>query len=270
MARSHAELSGKVALVSGCSSLIGVAIAEQLTQAGASVVMGDIAEAAGARAAKGIGESARFVKVDITSDTDIDTMIDTAVSEFGGIDLVVSAAATFDDAAMDTTRVGWQRSFDINVIGAAMLIEKAAPLIEQRGGGAIVVVASVSGKQSQPGRLVYPATKAALLGLTRNSAQLLADRSIRVNSVSPGWTWSNNLEKRYGSREYADAFAAEFQALGRLASPIEVADAVVFLCSDRASFITGTDLAVDGGYSAMGPEALGQAAVKFPVIAPQD
>jgi len=259
------ELTGKVALISGCSSLIGAAISEQLADAGASVVIGDIAEAAGREVVDKIGESARFVRVDITSDTDIDTMIDVAVAEFGGVDLVVSAAAIFDDAAIDTSRAEWQRSFDINVIGAAMLIEKAAPLIEQRGGGAIVVVASVSGKQSQPGRLVYPATKAALLGLVRNSAQLLANRSIRVNAVSPGWTWSNNLEKRYGSREYADAFAAEFQSLGRLADPTEVADAVVFLCSDRASFITGADLAVDGGYSAMGPEALGQAAVKFPV-----
>ncbi len=259
------ELDGKVALVSGCSSLIGAAIAEQLAGAGASVVMGDIAEDAGREVADRIGASAKFVKVDITSDTDIDAMIDTAVSEFGGVDLVVSAAAIFDDAVMHTSRDQWHRSFDVNVVGAAMLIEKAAPFMDRRGGGAIVVVASVSGKQSQPGRLVYPVTKAALLGLTRNSAQLLADRSIRVNAVSPGWTWSHNLEKRYGSREYTDEFAAEFQALGRLVDPTEVADAVVFLCSDRASFITGADLAVDGGYSAMGPEALGQAALKFPV-----
>jgi NAD(P)-dependent dehydrogenase (short-subunit alcohol dehydrogenase family) len=147
-----------------------------------------------------------------------------------------------------------------------MLIEKAVPHMERRGGGAVVIIASISAKRSQPDRLVYPVTKSALLGLTRNSAQLLAGRSIRVNSVSPGWTWSRNIERRYGSRQRADSVAAEFQALGRLANPEEIADAVLYLLSDRASFVTGADLAVDGGYAAMGPEALGQAFEKIPVI----
>ncbi len=129
-----------------------------------------------------------------------------------------------------------------------------------------MIIASVSAKHSQPDRLVYPVTKSALLGVTRNSAQLLAGRSIRVNSVSPGWTWSRNIERRYGTRERADSVAAEFQALGRLANPDEIADAVLYLLSDRASFVTGADLAVDGGYSAMSPEALGQAFEKIPVI----
>jgi hypothetical protein len=95
--------------------------------------------------------------------------------------------------------------------------------------------------------------------LVRTAAQQLAPRGIRVNAVSPGWMWSRNIERRYGTRERADALAAEFQALGRLADPEEIAQAVLFLVSDRASFVTGADLVVDGGYSAMGPEALGQA-----------
>jgi NAD(P)-dependent dehydrogenase (short-subunit alcohol dehydrogenase family) len=243
------QLAGKVGLVTGGASLIGAAVADRLVEAGARV---------------GLGDSARFVRADVTSDDDLDNMIDTATTEFGGVDLAVSASAIFDDDLLDTSREQWQRSFDVNVIGAAMLIEKAAPIIEKRGGGAVVIIASVSAKQSQPGRIVYPATKSALLGITRNAAQLLGGRSIRVNTVSPGWTWSRNIEKRYGSRERADALAAEFQALGRCADPEEIADAVVFLCSDRASFITGADLAVDGGYSAMGPEALGQAFEKYP------
>lgn len=260
-----AELTGKVALVTGGASFIGAAIARRLIDSGARVVLGDVAEDLGSAVAEPLGDSARFVSTDVTSDTDLDAMVAAAVAEFGGVDIVVPAAAVFEDDLMETSRSQWLRSFDVNVIGAAMLIEKAVPLMVRRGGGAVVIVASVSAKQSQPDRIVYPVTKAALLGLTRNTAQLLADRSIRVNSVSPGWTWSRNIEARYGSRERADAVVGEFQALGRLADPEEVADAVVYLCSDRASFITGADLAVDGGYGAMGPEALGQAFEKYPI-----
>jgi NAD(P)-dependent dehydrogenase (short-subunit alcohol dehydrogenase family) len=115
---------------------------------------------------------------------------------------------------------------------------------------------------------VYPTTKSALLGLTRNLAQELAPDRIRVNHISLGWTWSRNIERRYGSRERADKFAAEFQALGRMADPEEVGEPVVFLCSDRSSFVTGAAIAVDGGYMALGPEALGQAFDKVPVITP--
>jgi len=102
--------------------------------------------------------------------------------------------------------------------------------------------------------------------LVKTAAQQLAPRGIRVNAVSPGWMWSRNIERRYGTRERADALGAEFHPLGRIADPEEVAQAVAFLVSDRASFVTGTDLVVDGGYSAMGPEALGQAFEKVRTI----
>lgn len=260
------ELAGRVAVVTGAASFIGTAIAERLVAAGASVVLGDVSEDHGRAIVDRLGDAARFVRTDVTDDTDLDALTAGALDHFGGIDIVVPAAAVFDDDLLHTSRTTWQRSFDVNVIGAAMLIEKAVPHMVDRGGGAVVIVASVSAKQSQPARLVYPVTKTALLGLTRNAAQLLAGHSIRVNSVSPGWTWSRNIEARYGSRERADAVAAEFQALGRLAEPEEIADAVVFLCTDRASFVTGADLPVDGGYGAMGPEALGQAFVQHPVL----
>jgi NAD(P)-dependent dehydrogenase (short-subunit alcohol dehydrogenase family) len=116
--------------------------------------------------------------------------------------------------------------------------------------------------------MVYNVTKAGLLMLARTGAQALAARGVRVNTVSPGWTWSRNIESRYGTRRRADAFAAEFQPLGRMADPEEIADAVMFVVSDQAGFMTGSDLAIDGGYTALGPEALGQASKKVPPIQP--
>jgi NAD(P)-dependent dehydrogenase (short-subunit alcohol dehydrogenase family) len=114
--------------------------------------------------------------------------------------------------------------------------------------------------------MLYNVSKAGLLMLARTGAQSLASRGIRVNTVSPGWTWSRNIERRYGGRDRADRFAAEFQPLGRMADPDEIAAAVMFVTSADAGFMTGTDLAIDGGYSALGPEALGQAGQAVPPI----
>jgi NAD(P)-dependent dehydrogenase (short-subunit alcohol dehydrogenase family) len=258
------EFDGKVTLVTGGASLMGMAIGERFVSAGGRVVLADINEAVGREAVAALGDAARFLTTDITDDQQLDAVVDTAVTEFGGVDVLVNGAAIFDDAQIETTRSEWHTALDVNMISAAVLTSKVVPLMEARGGGAVVNIASVSGKQSQPNRVVYSVTKAALLGLTRNTAQQLAPRKIRVNAVSPGWTWSRNLATRYGSRERADLLGAEFHALGRVADPEEIADAVLFLASDRASFITGADLAVDGGYGAMGPEALGQPFEKIP------
>ena len=152
----------------------------------------------------------------------------------------------------------------MNLVSAAVLTGKAAARMTR--GGAVVHLASISGRTSQPNRVVYNVTKAGLLMLVKTAAQELAPRGIRVNAVSPGWMWSRNIEQRYGTRERADAMGAEIHALGRIADPAEVAEAVLFLVSDRASFVTGADLLVDGGYSAMGPEALGQVFDKIRTI----
>lgn len=267
MAR-YPEFAGKVLVATGGASLIGEALARQFVDNGGRVVLGDLQVEFAEPLVASLGGSGRFVRTDVTSDDDLDALLQTAVTDFGGVDFVVSAHTTFACGYLDTTRENWRTSLDVNVASAAMLIEKAVPLLQQRGGGAAVLVTSVSGKASQPNRIVYPVTKAAVLGLNRNMSQALAPLGIRINSVSPGWTWSRNIERRYGTREHADDFAGEFQAIRRMAEPEEIADAICYLCSSGASFITGADLAVDGGYSALGPEALGQPYEKFPVINP--
>ncbi len=136
-----------------------------------------------------------------------------------------------------------------------MAAKAVHPHLLARGGGAIVNFASISAKVAQTGRWLYPAGKAAIVQLTRNMAMDLAADGIRVNSVSPGWTWSKVMVELSGDdRAKTDRVAAPFHLLGRAGDPEEVANVVLFLCSDDASFVTGADYAVDGGYSAMGPE----------------
>jgi NAD(P)-dependent dehydrogenase (short-subunit alcohol dehydrogenase family) len=220
------------------------------------VILADHDADHGRAVAEALGDKASFVRTDVASDADLDGLVSAAVDRYGRLDGVVGASANFDDQKLASDRELWQRVLDVNVASAAVLTTKAAAAM--RPGGSIVHIASVSGHVSQPARVVYNVSKAALLMLVKSAANHLAQQRIRVNAVSPGWMWSRNIERRYGTRERADALAAEFQPLGRMAEPREIAEAVGFLLSDRASFVTGAELMVDGGYSTLGPEALGQ------------
>jgi NAD(P)-dependent dehydrogenase (short-subunit alcohol dehydrogenase family) len=252
-----AILASKVAIVTGGASLIGVALIGQLVDAGVRVVVGDANESARSEVETLLGTAGLYLCGDVTDDAFLDQLIAAAADGPGKLAHLITAPAIFEDHGYQTSWELWRKALDINMVSAARLTGKAAPLMA--AGSSVVYIASVSARRSQPDRMVYNATKAALVMLAQTGAQELAPDGIRVNTVSPGWTWSRNIERRFGSREKADTFAAEFQPLGRMVDPAEVADAVMFLISERASFITGTDLAVDGGYGAIGPEALGQA-----------
>lgn len=245
----------KVAIVSGGATLIGLACAQALMAGGYRVALADINAGDGEKMAADLGADALFVKTDITLDADIDACLNAVVERWGGVDALVNVACTYLDNGIESAREEWLAALNVNVVGGAIFAQKVAPLMQQRGGGSIVNFGSISGKLAQPGRMLYAVSKAAILGMTRNQALHLAGTGIRVNSVSPGWTWSNVIRDFSGDdRGKADRVAAPFHLNGRLVDAEEVGRTVAFLCSEAASGINGTDIAVDGGYTAIGPE----------------
>ncbi len=247
-------LKDKVAIITGSATSIGASVATAFIDIGAKVVIADIAEDAGAKLADQLGENAAFIRTDVRNDDDLKAAVNLAISTWGQIDFIVNTACTYLDNAMDSTREEFLEALNVNAAGGFMLVQFARPHLKATK-GAVVNFGSISAKVAQPGRCLYPMTKGAIHQLTRNEALLLAEDGIRVNTVSPGWTWCAIMDEvSGGDRKKTDSVAAPFHMKGRVGDPKEIAEAVLFLCSDHASFITGTDLPVDGGYTALGPE----------------
>ncbi|RTL54480.1 MAG: SDR family oxidoreductase [Rhodocyclaceae bacterium] len=250
-------LENKGAIVTGASTLIGAAVARALVGQGAKVVLADVDADKGEKLAGELGGKAVFVKTDVCADEQIDGAVASAMKFCGRIDVLVNIAAAYVDNGPASPREDWLKSFDINLFGAVMFLRAVRPHMAAVGGGAVVNFGSTSAHVAQAGRWTYPATKAAMLQFTRSAALDLAADGIRVNAVSPGWTWSGILDLiSGGDLEKTNRVAAPFHMLKRVATPEEVANAVTFLCTPQSSFITGANLPVDGGYSAMGPEQM--------------
>lgn len=250
------RLQDKVALITGAAAGIGEATAERFASEGARVVLVDI-EPAGEAVAQRIrahGGAALFVAGDISVEADVQRAMTRAAETFGRLDILVNNAAVFVLKGLEASPEDWRRSLDVNVIGTALCTRYAAEIMRRSGGGSIVNLASISSFIGQPHFLTYSASKAALLNMTRCMAVDLAADNIRVNCVCPATIRTTATDRHLAQSGLSEAdFLAEqapMHLLGRVGTPREVANAVLFLASDEASFITATPLLVDGGYLA--------------------
>jgi NAD(P)-dependent dehydrogenase (short-subunit alcohol dehydrogenase family) len=250
------QLAGKAALISGAGGGICRAIAVAFAEAGASVACGDIDPAASAQTARLVGEAggrSLSQACDAASESETLAFAAAAYQAFGRLDILVSGAAPHDPSGtiIETSLADWQRVLDINLTGAFLMSRAVLPSMIAGGGGSIIFIASQLGRVGSAGRAAYCATKGALIQLAKVMAIDHAAQNIRVNTLSPGAVETQRTLNRYGSFSAARERLGAKHVVGRLGRPDEIAGAAVYLASDAASFVTGSDLLVDGGYTAI-------------------
>ena len=244
------RLEGKIALVTGAGQGMGYSIVERFIQEGARVVGFDLdpsrlSALAGPQLATAKGDSSKLA--DCTAAAAL------AAEKFGGLHILVNGVAVIKTPICDVVELSeadWRLAVDVNLTSYFLMSKAAIPLIRKSGGGSIIHIASQLGSVGQKGRAPYNATKAAIINLARAMALDHARENIRVNSLSPGAVITPRTVGRHGGTEEATEKAlAPAHPIGRLGRPEELANAALFLASDEASFMTGADMIVDGGYT---------------------
>jgi NAD(P)-dependent dehydrogenase (short-subunit alcohol dehydrogenase family) len=245
------RLAGKVAIVTGAASGIGEASARLFAAEGASVVLADVNDAAGKSVAGSIGASAAYVHADVSRSDECRAMVADAVNRFGGLDILhANAGVEVDKVLTDTTDEDWDRVIGVNLKGVFLSCRAAIPALRQRGGGAIVITASVNGFQTEPKLAAYCASKGGAIMLARSIAIDYAADGIRANALCPGWVGTPMTEAFFADPEKKRHWSG-VQPAGRVATPDEIARVAVFLASDDARSVTGSVIVADGGLTSV-------------------
>ncbi|MEZ5078013.1 MAG: glucose 1-dehydrogenase [Solirubrobacterales bacterium] len=245
------RLAGKVALISGAARGQGAAHAARFAEEGASVVLGDVRDDAGKAVAEeiaGRGLSAVYVHLDVTKDEDWRTAVAAAEDEFGKLDVLVNNAGILGmPSLLEETEEHWNQVVAVNQTGVFLGMRAAVPAMKKAGGGSIVNTSSIWGVVGAEEYISYQATKGAVILMTKSAALTHVGDGIRVNSVCPGLVLTPMSAEEGPEVEQA---VAEATPMKRGARPEEISNGIVFLASDEASYVTGTELVIDGGFLA--------------------
>lgn len=267
------RLSGKVALISGGARGMGAATSRLFVAQGAKVVIGDVLEAEGQALAAELGEAARFVTLDVTSEASWAAAVEHAQSAFGPVNVLVNnAGILLFKSLLATSLEEYERVLRVNLVGEFLGIKAVAPDMVARGQGSIVNISSVDGMKGANSLGAYASSKWGVRGLTKVAAMELGHRGVRVNSVHPGGVDTNMTNYGNFARQQLNAGYTNIP-LQRIAGPEEVAAATLFLASDESSYMVGAEVVVDGGmsvgtYYAGKPGAPGVTEEAAPALAP--
>jgi NAD(P)-dependent dehydrogenase (short-subunit alcohol dehydrogenase family) len=248
---SEPILAGKTSIITGAGSGIGRAICLTFAGAGAKVACLDINHAAAEETAAACGPEALALHCDVSNEAATRAAAAATVSRFEAVHVLVNAAATDDrnGTILDISADEWSRVLAVNVTGAFLMSRAVLPTMITAGGGSIIHIASQLGRVAAPARAAYCTSKGAIIQLVKAMAVDHAAQNIRVNALSPGAIETRRLLLRYGDMATARRVAGPKHLLNRLGEPQEIAQAALFLASDAASFMTGADMLVDGGYT---------------------
>lgn len=235
------SLEGRVAVVTGGARGIGAAIAHSLSSAGAMVVVGDLRDPGGAV----------FHELDVTSEESIEAFYAFVVDRHGGVDVLVNNAGIMFEEHLDGHATdSWNTMVAVNLTGPFLMTKHAAPILRERGGGAIVNVSSIEAFACNPNHAAYSATKAGVMGLTTATAVDLGPSGVRCNAVAPGWIdteLNSSYVDAHPDRDEVVAQLAELHPVGHIGDAADVGDVVTWLAGDESSFVTGQTITVDGG-----------------------
>jgi NAD(P)-dependent dehydrogenase (short-subunit alcohol dehydrogenase family) len=248
------SFEGKVALVTGAASGLGLATAKAFAASGASVALADWHADALRDAVAGLtarGHQAIAITCDVADDTQVEAMVAQALAAFGRLDVAYNNAGVQNVLAetADTTRDDYDRVMGINLRGVWSCMKFELQAMSKQGSGAIVNCSSMGGLVGAPGRGIYQASKHGILGFTKSAAMEYAARGIRINAICPGLIWTPMADQMVAAGQGEALKAMEQKVpMGRVGRPEEIANAVLWLCSDAASYITGQSISVDGGF----------------------